>query len=150
MKERNGHITAFYLETLLLIVVLIAMILVLTQVFGLAQRQSTQAQRLTDAVALAGNAAEAVSASDSEEELFQLLNENENAVRMKDPAGVTAAFGKTLQPDPAGSYHVEVSWYPEETQNGVMIHSVILVRFDNAEEPIYRLETESFRQEVDA
>ena len=37
--KRNGQITAFYLETLLLIVVFIAIILVLTQVFGLAQLQ---------------------------------------------------------------------------------------------------------------
>ena len=38
--KRNGHITAFYLETLLLIVVFIGIILVLTQVFGLGRVQS--------------------------------------------------------------------------------------------------------------
>ena len=56
--KKNGHITGFYLETLLLIVVFIAIILVLTQVFGLAQVQSVRAKQLTEAVTLAGNAAE--------------------------------------------------------------------------------------------
>ena len=52
--KKNGHITGFYLETLLLIVVFIAIILVLTQVFGLAQVQSVRAKQLTEAVTLAG------------------------------------------------------------------------------------------------
>ena len=61
--KKNGHITAFYLETLLLIVVFIGIILILTQVFGLGRVQSVEAGRLTDAVILAQNAAEAVSAA---------------------------------------------------------------------------------------
>ena len=58
--KKNGPITAFYLETLLLIVVFIGIILVLTQVFGLSRTQSREARRLTDAVILAQNGAEAV------------------------------------------------------------------------------------------
>ena len=65
--KKYSHITGFYLETLILITVFVSIILVLTQVFGLAQLQSTRARQLTGAVALAGNAAEEVSASISEE-----------------------------------------------------------------------------------
>ena len=42
--KRNGQITAFYFETLLLIVVFLAIILVLTQVFGLARQQTAAAR----------------------------------------------------------------------------------------------------------
>ena len=36
--KRNGQITAFYFETLLLIVVFLSIILVLTQVFGMTRQ----------------------------------------------------------------------------------------------------------------
>ena len=88
--KRNGQITAFYFETLLLIVVFLLIILVLTQVFGLARQQTAAARQLTDAVVLAGNAAEAVSASRDPAELCSLLNENGNAEVLPDTSGVTA------------------------------------------------------------
>ena len=146
--KRQSHITGFYLETLMLIVVFISIILVLTQVFGLAQMQSVKARELTDAVVLAGNAAEAFSASETAEELLALLNENDNAVPMADTAGVTARYGSDLAPRSDGSYRVDVTWLPEEMETGTMIGSVVEVRSGEAEEPIYRLETEAFRPEV--
>ena len=59
MMKKHSHITGFYLETLMLIVVFVLIILVLTQVFGLAQMQSTRAKHLNGAVVLAQTAAEA-------------------------------------------------------------------------------------------
>ena len=146
--KKQGHITGFYLETLMLIVVFISIILVLTQVFGLAQLQSVKAKQLTDAVVLAGNAAEAVSASDSTDELLSLLNENGNAVPRTDTAGVTAHYGDDLTPEPDGRYRVDVTWLPEETASGIMITSVVEVHCGETEEPVYRLETEAFHPEV--
>ena len=146
--KKYSHITGFYLETLILITVFVSIILVLTQVFGLAQLQSTRARQLTGAVALAGNAAEAVSASSSEEELLQLLNENGNAAPMSDGAGVTVRYDSNLRPDAGGTYRVDVTWTPEETGQGTMIHSTIRVCCGEAEEPVYDLETESFQMEV--
>ena len=148
-RGQNGHITAFYFETLLLITVFIAIILVLTQVFGLAQTQSAKARRLTDAVALAGNAAEAVSASTTEEELVQLLNDNDNAEHLPD-GGVCVFYGNNLDPKPDGIYRVEISWAPDPGSAGTMVHSEIQVWFGDAEEPVYRLETQSFHQGVSA
>ena len=46
---RKNHITAFYVETLLLILVFITIILVLTHVFGLGRAQSAAARELNDA-----------------------------------------------------------------------------------------------------
>ena len=148
--KRHRHITGFYLETLMLIVVFLMIILVLTQVFGLAQMQSTKAKRLTGAVILAQNAAEAVSASETPEDLLALLNENDNAFPMTDTAGVTACYDSDLNPAAGGTYRVDVTWLPEEAGSGTMIRSVAEVRCDETEAPVYRLETESFRTGVSA
>lgn len=144
---KKQHITAFYLEALLLIVVFIAIILVLTQIFGLGKSQSSRARQLTDAVVLAEKAAEAVSASDSPETLFALLNENGNARPMGDTAGVTAFYGGDTRPDPAGAFRVDVTWLPETGESGILVRSVIEVRCGNAAEPVYRLDTAVFIEE---
>lgn len=150
MMKKQSHITGFYLETLMLIVVFVLIILVLTQVFGLAQMQSTRAKQLNGAVILAQNAAEAAAASETPEELLKLLNDNDNAVLMADTAGVTACYDSDLNPDAEGNYRVDVTWLPEETENGILVHSVAEVRCDDAEAPVYRLETERFWTGVSA
>ena len=148
--KKDSSVTAFYLEALLLIVLFVAMILLLTQVFGFAQTKSEQAKELTDAVFLAGNAAEAVSASSSAEELLQILNTADNAALLSDAAGVTAKYGRNAEPDGQGCYRVDVSWLPEKTKTGTMVNSVIQVRCGEAEAPIYQLETKVFLREVSA
>ena len=145
--KRDGQITAFYFETLLLIVVFLLIILVLTQVFGLARQQSAAARQLTDAVTLAGNAAEAVSISADPAELLALLNENGNAEELPDASGVRACYNDEKNPDPQGAFCVEVSWQPEKTARGTMVSSVIQVRHGASEKPVYSLETASFREE---
>ena len=123
MMKKQSHITGFYLETLMLIVVFVLIILVLTQVFGLAQMQSTRAKQLNGAVILAQNAAEAAAASETPEELLKLLNDNDNAVLMADTAGVTACYDSDLSPDAEGSYRVDVTWLPEEAENDPLLRS---------------------------
>ena len=145
--KRNGQITAFYLETLLMILVLVGIILLLTQVFGLGKLQSVEAAHLTNAVTLAGNAAEAVSASRSVEELTAILNENGNAAPMPDTAGVTARYDTDMNPDPAGALRVDVYWLPEAAESGELVKSKILVAFGSDDEPLYRLETAVFLPE---
>ena len=78
MKKEN-HVTAFYLEVLLLTVGLIGIVLVLTQIFALGRRESAEARELTDAVCLAQNAAEAFAASADPEELCAILDEGGSA-----------------------------------------------------------------------
>ena len=107
----NKRVTSFYVETLILIVVFVAVILALTQVFGLAKKQSEEAKLLTGAVTLAQNAAEAFSAADSAESLFALLDEGGNAVL--EAGGVTASYGADLQPDPDGVLRVEIERFSE-------------------------------------
>ena len=59
--KKKGQITAFYIETLILILVVIGILLMLTRVLGLSRQQSVQARRLTEAVTIAQSVAEASS-----------------------------------------------------------------------------------------
>ena len=120
MKQK-AQTTSFYVETLLLIVVFIAIILGLTQIFGLAEAESSRSAQLTGAVMLAENAAEAVSASRSAGELLALLDEG--SARLEGSV-VSARYGAELRPDPAGPYELRVSWEPEA---GGLVNSAIEV-----------------------
>ena len=127
------HITSFYMETLLLILVFVAIILILTQVFGAARVSGTAAADLTRAVRLAENAAEAVSASDSPDALAALLM----------PAGgaevtsgtVSARYDADLNPAAGGAYQVSVTWAPADG----LVESRIAVTKDGRS--LYELET---------
>ena len=59
--KRRGQITAFYIETLLMITVMTGIILLLTQILAVSRREQVQARRLTQAVTIAQSAAEAAS-----------------------------------------------------------------------------------------
>lgn len=96
------HITAFYLETLMLVAVFVGIILVLTGIFGQARAQSVAARQLTQAVALAENAAEAVSAAGTSQELEALLAAQ---------GEVTPADGGFVLTD--GAYTVVIAWAPQ-------------------------------------
>ena len=143
--KKNGHITAFYLETLLLIVVFIGIILILTQVFGLGRTQSVEAKRLTNSVTLAANAAEAFSAAEGPGELLALLNENGNAAVMPDTLGVAARYDADMKPDPAGELRVDVCCVVEESG---LVQGHIQVFRQGADAPVYELETAALWKEV--
>ena len=125
------QVTAFYLETLLMILVFVAVILVLTMVFGSARVQSTQADHLTQAVNLAQSAAEAVAASDSPQMVLALLDE--------DGAGQQNADNITVFRE---GYQIDITWVPE----GELVTSTITV--SRAEKELYQLTTAVMLQEA--
>ena len=138
MNTRQAHNTAFYIETLLMIVAFVAVILVLTRAFGEARRESARARELTDAVILAQNAAEAVSASEDLEDLARLLgNTQKTEVRE----------GKLLAVSDDG-YITEVSWEPSGEETGTLVSSTTAVRLAGTDDPIYALDTAVFLREV--
>ena len=156
--KKNHSVTAFYFETLLLIVVFLFIMLALTQVFGLARMQSVSARQLTDAVTLAGNAAEAFSYSGSPEALLELLNEQDNAGMLPKQTGVFARYNAAGQPDAEGAFRVEITWEaegsPEEAGAadptagelpGSLVRSEIRVLYGKEEKEVYRLETASYK-----
>ena len=70
MKNKHAHVTAFYLETLLMILVFVAVILMLTQVFGQSRKLSAEAGYLSDAATISESVSAAVRASEDEEQLL--------------------------------------------------------------------------------
>jgi hypothetical protein len=130
-------------ETLALIVVFIAVLLVLTRVFGMAEAESARSGVKTGAVRLAENTAEMVSAARDREGLLALLDEANNA--RAGQSGVTARYGASLLPDASGNYEVSVTW--EAGQDG-LVNSRITVRYGGTDEPVYTLETAVYVGEV--
>lgn len=146
---KKQQLTSFYLEALLLIVVFVAMILVLTGVFGASRARSAEARQLTNAVMLASNAAEAVAAADSAEAVAALLDENGNARLSAD--GVTAGYALDGSPsaDAEPALSLRVSWEPDE-DDSALVRSRILVCRAGEETPIYTLETATIVREAGA
>ena len=150
--KRKEHITSFYLETLLLIVVFVGIILVLTQVFGMARARSSQAKEKTSAVCLCQNAAEAFAAADSSQELVNLLNENNNVFleSADDTKGLVNAFYNTdREPNENGSLKIEISWKKDAVGKAaadkILRHAKI--RALKKEKVIYELETSAYSEE---
>lgn len=141
MKKSNGF-TAFYVEALLMIAVFVAIILVLTGVFGRSVAESAGARRLTCAVTLAENTAEIFSVSESEADLLLRLDRAGNASMTEegDVPTVQARYGADMAPSADGEYAVTVTW----EQDGKLVSSHINVRyFVPGEEPVtvYSIET---------
>ena len=140
------NITSFYVETLLLIAVFIAILLVLTQVFGGAKVQTSQARLLTNGVCLAENAAEAVSQSDSPQTLASLLDQNGNTSLTGQT--VTAAYDDDMTPNPQGTLVVTVVWDPSPTETGTLVSGRIQVLRRDTGDLVYELQTAVFLPEV--
>lgn len=141
-KGKRRHVTNFYMETLILVVVLVAVILVLTRLFAFSADLSSRAGRLTRAVHLAENAAEAVAASDSLDTLRMLLEEDGNAqVRQEGTDGIlTVRYDEDMRPVSDGKFCVEVSWGLEDAA-GDFAESRVSVYWMEETEPLYVLET---------
>jgi len=132
-RKRN---TGFYIEAILLLLAFIFVIRTLVQVNAVSHNVSEDARRLTDGVILASNGAELVLASDSPEELMELLKEGsperENSV-------ITVHFDDTLEMNPNGSLELVIDW--QETGDD-FVHAVITVSEQGHE--IYTLTTGTY------
>ena len=104
--KQGKRMTAFYLETLLLVVAFAAVILVLIQCFAASERSRRQARELNDAVYLARNAAEAAAEAGDTAELLELLGGNAVA----ENSAMVLRYNETLEPDGGGIYRVRISW----------------------------------------
>ena len=137
---KRQKMLSFYVEALLMILIFVTVILVLTGVFGAARSQSAEAKRLSQAVTLAANAAEAVSAVDSLEEAVVLLDEGGSA-RLAD--GLLEAFyGPDGSPCPEGSGVFRLTVTDEASGGGTaLLLRSIAVYADGGETLVYTLET---------
>lgn len=142
-ERKRKHITAFYMETLVLVLIFTAVILVLTKVFALSGQMSGKARALTNAVHLAENAAEAVAASDSLEMLAGLLEENGNVriLRQDGQEILQARYDEAMKPAADGNVLVEVQWVPEAGVEKGLTQGVIHVSREDSGEQLYMLKT---------
>ena len=138
------------METLLLIVVFVGVILLLTRVFGFGKLESQSAKLLTNSVCLAENAAEAVSASESPEQLLELLDTCGNASSAAENGirRIRVTYDADMTPDPGGKLCLDVTWEPNASASGVLVNSVITAVYEGTEEPIYTLKTAVFLRGV--
>lgn len=141
---KRQQTTAFYVETLALVVAFLVVLLMLTRIFGLARAKSEEAGELTRAVNLAERAAEAVAASDSLSGVQELLDENGtgtirgNVLEMEfrgEKSGGAGEAAKAAGREDGTALRIQVTWEPD----GALIRSRISVLRGDAE--LYSLET---------
>jgi len=143
---KRHRITSFYMETLFLIAVFIAVILVLTRVFGIGRSRSQEAKLLTNAVSLAQNAAEAVSGSSGLEDVAELLKQDsDGSVTVNEDRELIAWYDEDMNPDPEGKLKLVIGWEPQETASGTLVHCPVTVwQEDQPEQPVYTIQTAVF------
>ena len=158
MKKR-GEITAFYVETLLMVLVMIGILLVLAKVFGLAKGESVRAKRLTEAVTLAASTAEVLSAEEDIAAAGEKIGLEEWTVV---PGGANTEEAGANQAAASGSgvyrwrrnglfgkqISTEVLYQVKVTRTKVsedLAEDVIEIFAGGGSEPIYSLEITQFR-----
>ena len=127
------HPSAFYVETLILILVFVFVLLVVSGVFSASATKSRDAAMLSSAVDIASNAAEAACASCSSDDLLTLLDENGNARAVQ--GGVEARYDTAGSPDPEGELVLFVGW--EEAENFVTCPVTVTYR----DKVVYEIKT---------
>ena len=144
--KKKRHITAFYMEMLVLVAVFIVVILILTRVFAMSRQQSAKAEILTNSVCLAENTAEIVAASESEETLLAMLGQAGNVSVLEEGGDriFRSRYDDKMIPAEEGNFSVEVEWIPEEGKEGSFIKSTIRVYWKEGTEAIYTLNTGVF------
>ncbi len=146
---KKQQLTSFYLESLVLIAAFVAMILVLTGVFGASRSQSVKARDLSQAVTIAANAAEAVSASGTLEEAAALLDQGGN-VQIRD--GAIEAFYRADGapcPDGDGALRLLLTWEVSGLDPS-LVESTLTVFTEKDGKELYSLETARYRKEAAA
>ena len=126
--KKGQSVTAFYVESLLLILVFVGILLALTQIFGLSRRESVQAKLLTNAVTLAQNAAD------------DFLSGRDQLPREEGDDG--RRYTADMAPDPDGRLLVRVQWakqadmlegtvsvYDEQEQQSEPLFTLPLARY---------------------
>ena len=139
MNERN-HAAAFYMETIILLIVFMSVILIITNVFTVSYSQSKKAEELTSAVCLAENAAEAFLASDDIDTLYKVLDEGN--VQQQGTV-LLCRYDPERTPDPDGAITVQISLEEENDY----LRTEIAVSDSQSGEVIYELHTGKYVKE---
>ena len=142
MKKRN---TAFVVEMLLLFVILLFVVVTVTRVFVASRRQSLAAKHLTEAVCLAENVAESAASAQNTGEYAEIFRTLDGVTDVEENAdGITL----TMKPDAGGgdTYRAHIRADEEDGSAGTYVGSTIELYYENETEPVYTLNTGTFRR----
>lgn len=134
--RQGKRITAFYLETLLLVCAFTLVGLVLVQCFAASERSRRQARELNDAVYLARNAAEAAAAAGNTAELLELLGGDAVA----EDSAMLIRYDALLEPDPEGIYQMRISWDMSMGAGGMVSYNITVKNTETGSE-LFSLDT---------
>ena len=135
MKRKN--ITAFYVETLILIIAFVAVILLITSVFGKAKTESTNAKVLTSSVCIAENAAEVFSARPDIEGIAGILGKG-NVIEKSDTK-LVLGYDSDMREDPDGVLNLNI----QLSEKNDLSYCDICVINGETGETVYTLKTAS-------
>ena len=148
--KRGSRTNALVVELMIAVLFFMLASTILARVFGFGKLESQSAKLLTNSVCLAENAAEAVSASESPEQLLELLDTCGNASSAEENGirRIRVTYDADMTPDPGGKLCLDVTWEPNASASGVLVNSVITAVYEGTEEPIYTLKTAVFLRGV--
>lgn len=140
MKRKKSR--AFYLETLVLALVLLAVLTVLAQLFAAAQRGSLAARRLTGATRIARNVSEAFAASGDWQDLGSLVAGEAGLPWEKDEAVLAVDEDGAAQKD--GPYTLALRRSEAPAGAGRLAELTIEVRAGAGGEAVYTLTVQKY------
>ena len=145
MKAKKN--LAFIVELFLLFALMLLVTVVLTRAFVSSRMQSLYARHKTEAVIIAERVAEVSMASEDLDEALKLISDMEDVSDLS-RSGNGAEFTARISDKASDEYSVKLDW-DEQTDGPVSLNTQkITVYFGEDGEPIYVLDSGSFRKEA--
>lgn len=109
---------SFGIQIIMMLLVVVLSISIMVQAFAAAKVQSDEAKVLSQAITLAADGAEVVMAQKSEEKIFRVLNEKDNAILADE---IIAIYDEDLNPDQQGNLVMAIRLDPKTDFTEVLI-----------------------------
>lgn len=137
---------SFFIESLVLTLLLLVSMTVLIQLFGQARSQSEEAHMTNAAVTIARSTKASLAASDDREDFFSLVGEGQPSVEDESDCAVWQV-DENGAPKEDGAYKLEVCYYEKDqvTGSGWIDVVEISVYAGSGTEPLYTLESQKYR-----
>lgn len=139
--------TAFIVELFLLFALMLLVTVVLTSAFVSSRMQSLYARHKTEAVIIAERIAEVSMASEDLDEALELISGMEDVTDL-DRSGSGAEFTARISDTSADEYRVKLDWDGQTDGSVSLSTQKITVYYGEDGEPIYVLDSGSFRKEA--
>lgn len=137
---------SFFIESLVLTLLLLVSMTVLIQLFGQARSQSEEAHMTNVAVTIARSTKACLAASDDRTDFFSLIGEGQTPVEDESDRAIWQVDENGV-PKEDGTYKLEVCYHEKDqvTGSGWLDVVEISVYAGNGAEPLYTLESQKYR-----